>query len=62
MSFESLPILATGSCVMAGVSAQVPVIVETGALPEEAAPDRRTMPVAEAWRGADAGATGTVAS
>jgi hypothetical protein len=62
VSFESLPILATGNCVMAGVSAQVPVIIEIGALPEEAAPDSRTMSVVEAWRGADAGPTGTVAS
>jgi DNA helicase HerA-like ATPase len=54
VSFESLPILATGSCVMAGVSAQVPVVIEIGALPEEAAPDSRTMSVVEAWRrGAD---------
>lgn len=62
VSFESLPILATGSCVMAGVSAQVPVIIEIGALPEEAVPDSRTMSVVEAWRGAHAAATETVAS
>jgi DNA helicase HerA-like ATPase len=49
VSFESLPILATGTCVLAGVSAQVPVIVKIGALPDAAAPNSRTMSVATAW-------------
>ena len=56
VSFESLPILATGSCVMAGVSAQVPVIIEIGELPPEAAPDSRTMSVVATWRGTTAAA------
>ena len=49
VSFESLPILATGTCVLAGVSAQVPVIVRIDPLPAAAAPNSRTMSVASAW-------------
>lgn len=28
ISFESLPILSTGSCILAGLSAQIPVIID----------------------------------
>ena len=49
VSFESLPILATGTCVLAGVSAQVPVIVKIGELPASASPNSRTMSVATEW-------------
>lgn len=49
VSFESLPILPTGTCVLAGVSAQVPVVVKVDPLPEEAEPNSRTMMVTETW-------------
>lgn len=49
VSFESLPILPTGTCVLAGVSAQVPVIVRISALPDAAAPNSRTMSVTTEW-------------
>ena len=49
VSFESLPILATGTCVLAGVSAQVPVVVKIGSLPDPAAPNSKTMSVATEW-------------
>ncbi|WP_213571025.1 hypothetical protein [Rhodococcus sp. USK13] len=49
VSFESLPILPTGTCVVAGVSAQVPVVVKVGKLPEAAEPNSRTMSVTNAW-------------
>ncbi|SFI21569.1 MULTISPECIES: ATP-binding protein [Microbacterium] len=49
VSFESLPILPTGVCVVAGVSAQVPVMVEVTSIPEEFAPNSRTMSIASAW-------------
>lgn len=55
VSFESIPILATGTCVVAGVSAQVPVIVKVGRLPEEAEPNSRTMSVAGAWARGEGG-------
>lgn len=51
VSFESLPILPTGTCVVAGVSAQVPIVVKIGRLPEASEPNSRTMSVTRAWRG-----------
>lgn len=52
VSFESLPILPTGVCILAGVSAQVPVMVKMAELDEKFAPNSRTMSVTEAWLGA----------
>lgn len=49
VSFESLPILPTGTTVLAGVSAQVPVVVRIGQLPPAAAPNSRTMSVTSEW-------------
>lgn len=49
VSFESLPILPTGVCILAGVSAQVPVMVKMAELDEKFAPNSRTMSVTEAW-------------
>ena len=49
VSFESLPILPTGTTVLAGVSAQVPVVVRIGQLPPAAAPNSRTMSVVDQW-------------
>lgn len=49
VSFESLPILPTGVCVLAGVSAQVPVMMKVSEMPQEYAPNSRTMSVTKAW-------------
>lgn len=49
VSFESLPILPTGACVLAGVSAQVPVVVKVAELPTAFEPNSRTMSVATEW-------------
>ena len=49
VSFESLPILPTGTCVLAGVSTQVPVVTRVSALPPEAEPNSRTMSVTNEW-------------
>lgn len=49
VSFESLPILPTGACVLSGVSAQVPVVVKIAELPQESAPNSRTMSVTTEW-------------
>lgn len=49
VSFEQLPILPRGVCVVAGVSAQVPVIVRISSLPPEAEPNSRTMSVTSTW-------------
>ncbi|MEO2131176.1 MAG: DUF87 domain-containing protein [Microbacterium sp.] len=49
VSFESLPILPTGACVIAGVSAQVPVVARIAPLSEQFEPNSRTMSVTTEW-------------
>lgn len=49
VSFESLPILPTGTCVLSGVSAQIPVVVKITELPPESAPNSRTISVTTEW-------------
>lgn len=49
VSFEQLPILPRGACVLAGVSAQVPVIVKIDELPPACEPNSRTMSVTDEW-------------
>lgn len=49
VSFEQLPILPKGVCIVAGVSAQVPVIVKISALPLESEPNSRTMSITSEW-------------
>lgn len=49
VSFESLPILPTGACILAGVSAQVPVILKVSPLAQEFEPNSRTMTIASRW-------------
>lgn len=51
VSFESLPILPTGSCVLSGVSTQVPLVVDIDPLEERHEPNNRTMTLADGWRG-----------
>jgi DNA helicase HerA-like ATPase len=49
ISFESLPILPRGACVVAGVATQVPVVVKIAELPPATAPDSQTMSVTAEW-------------
>ncbi|MFI2101760.1 ATP-binding protein [Isoptericola sp. NPDC019693] len=49
VSHESLPILPTGTCVLAGVSAQVPIVLKIGRLPAEAEPNSQTISVTAEW-------------
>jgi len=49
VSFESLPILPTGTCIISGVSTQVPIVVQVASLPFEAEPNSRTLKVSEDW-------------
>ena len=49
VSFESLPILPTGSCVLSGLSTQVPVVVDVDKLPAEYEPNNKTMTLADGW-------------
>ncbi|GAB3155973.1 ATP-binding protein [Microbacterium neimengense] len=49
VSFESLPILPTGVCILAGVAAQIPVMLKVGELAPRYEPNSRTMSVVKSW-------------
>lgn len=49
VSFEALPILPTGSCVLAGLSAQVPVIIKIDPIPKENEPYNKTIRPTDFW-------------
>ena len=49
VSFESLPILPTGTCVLSGISAQVPVVVDIDRMPIENEPNNKTMSPTNRW-------------
>jgi len=51
VSFEYLPILPTGTCILAGLLAQVPVVLDIGQIePKKHAPDNETMKLIENWK------------
>jgi hypothetical protein len=50
VSFESLPILPTGTCILSGVSAQVPVLVGVNALDPRFEPNSQTMTLNDKWQ------------
>ncbi|MEN2400618.1 ATP-binding protein [Flavobacterium sp. MC2016-06] len=49
LSFESLPILPTGTCILAGLSAQLPVVLEMKELEEEFQPNSKTIKPTDFW-------------
>jgi len=49
VSFEYLPILPTGSCVVAGLSAQVPVIIDIGSIEKGFEPRSETINLIRNW-------------
>ncbi len=49
ISFESLPILPTGSCILAGLSAQIPVIIDVDKIDEGFEPDNKTIIPTNYW-------------
>lgn len=49
VSFDALPILPTGSCVLAGLSAQVPVIINIDPIPKENEPYNKTIRPTDFW-------------
>jgi hypothetical protein len=49
VSFDYLPILPTGTCILAGILAQVPVVVDIGSIPEKYEPINKTMTLVEKW-------------
>lgn len=50
VSFEALPILPTGSCIFAGLAAQVPVMVDIGKINEGYEPKSDTIKLTENWK------------
>ncbi|MGE5541348.1 MAG: ATP-binding protein [Bacillota bacterium] len=53
VSFEYLPILPTGTCILAGLLAQVPVVVDIGKIPTKYEPRNKTMTLSEKWKDED---------
>lgn len=49
ISFESLPILPTGSCILAGLSAQIPVIIDVDKIDKNFEPDNKTIIPTNYW-------------
>ena len=49
ISFESLPILSTGSCILAGLSAQIPVTIDVDKIDEKFEPDNKTIILTTHW-------------
>lgn len=50
VSVESLPILATGVCVVAGQLADMPVVVKIDRIEKENKPDNETLDVVKLWK------------
>jgi DNA helicase HerA-like ATPase len=50
VSFDYLPILPTGTCILAGLLAQVPVVVDISEIPDGYAPRNKTMTLVEKWK------------
>lgn len=50
VSFEYLPILPTGTCILAGLSAQVPVVIDIGKIEDEYEPNNKTRGLIENWK------------
>lgn len=48
-SAETLPILPTGNCVLAGQLAQIPVVIKIDSLPEENEPNNKTINLINIW-------------
>lgn len=49
VSFEYLPILPTGTCIFAGLSAQVPVVIDIGKIEEGYEPKSETIKLINNW-------------
>lgn len=49
VSFGYLPILPTGTCILAGILAQVPVVIDIGKIEDEYEPKNKTMTLVEKW-------------
>ena len=50
LSFEYLPILPTGTCILAGLTAQVPVVIDIGKIEDEYEPNNKTRSLIQNWK------------
>lgn len=50
VSFESLPILPTGTCILAGLSAKLPVVVKMNKLDDKFQPNSQTIRLTDFWK------------
>lgn len=50
VSFDYLPILPTGTCILAGILAQVPVVVDIGKIEDKYEPINKTITLVEKWK------------
>lgn len=50
VSFESLPILPTGTCIIAGQCIQVPIMVDISEIDKEFEPDNKTVRLVTNWK------------
>ncbi len=50
LSFEYLPILPTGTCILAGLAAQVPVVIDIGEIETEYEPKNKTISLIKNWQ------------
>lgn len=53
VSVESLPILSTGVCVVAGQLADMPVVIKIERIEEKNKPDNETLDVVKFWKGTE---------
>jgi hypothetical protein len=50
VSFEYLPILPTGTCIVAGLLANIPVVIDIGKIePAKHEPKNKTITLTEKW-------------
>lgn len=49
VSVESLPILPIGACVLSGIIADLPVIIQVNKIPKTNSPRSETMNQIDAW-------------
>jgi hypothetical protein len=50
LSFEYLPILPTGTCILAGLTAQVPVVIDIGKIEDKYEPNNKTRSLIKNWK------------
>jgi hypothetical protein len=51
VSFEYLPLLPTGTCILAGLLATVPVVLDVGRIePKVHEPHNKTITLVDKWR------------